>query len=72
MAVFLVGFGAVDGLAPPHHGGAAGAGAAAGTAEIRQHLGLRHLLFTEIGAAHRVMLQTKGVAPIPFGLSRLG
>lgn len=66
LAVFLVGFGATDDLVPPDRGGATGA------AEMRRHLGLRHLLFTEIGDAHRVMLQTKGVAPIPFGLSRLG
>ncbi len=70
LAVFLVGFGAADDLAPAEHGGAAGA--AAGAADISRHLGLRHLLFSEIGTAHRVMLQTKGVAPISFGLSRLG
>lgn len=70
LAVFLVGFGAADDLVPPDDGGEAGA--AAGAAEIRRHLGLRHLLFSEIGDAHRVMLQTKGVAPIPFGLGRLG
>jgi SAM-dependent MidA family methyltransferase len=66
LAVFLVGFGAADDLAPP------GDGDAVGAAEVRRHLGLRHLLFSEIGDAHRVMLQAKGVAPVPFGLSRLG
>jgi SAM-dependent MidA family methyltransferase len=66
LAVFLVGFGAADDIAPPD------TGSEAGGAEVRRRLGLRHLLFSEIGDAHRVMLQSKGVAPIPFGLSRLG
>ncbi len=65
LAAFLVGFGA-----------AADAGLATtetdpGEDATRRHLGLRHLLFTEIGDAHRAVLQAKGVEPIEFGLSRL-
>ena len=66
LAVFLVGFGAAEGpsLEP--------AGQPPDADAVRRHLGLRHLLFTEIGDAHRAMLQCKGVDPIPFGLHRLG
>jgi SAM-dependent MidA family methyltransferase len=66
LAVFLVGFGAAEGLSferaeqPPD------------ADKVRRSLGLRHLLFTEIGDAHRAMLQCKSVDPIPFGLDRLG
>jgi len=66
LAVFLLGFGAADGL------GATGEADESGAAALRRRLGLRHLLFTEIGDAHRVFLQTKGVPPIPFGVDRLG
>ncbi len=65
LAVFLVGFGAAEGLSVDPAGRPPGADA------VRRRLGLRHLLFTEIGAAHRAMLQGKGVDPIPFGLDRL-
>jgi len=66
LAVFLVGFGAADDASLPD------AEPGGGTA-LRDHLGLRHLLFTEIGDAHRVVLQVKGLgAPIRFGTARLG
>ena len=66
LAVFLVGFGAVEELTPDPSGESPGAH------DLRRYLGLRHLLFTEIGDAHRVILQCKGVNPIPFSLDRLG
>ena len=66
LAVFLVGFGAVEELTPDPSGKSLGAH------DLRRYLGLRHLLFTEIGDAHRVILQCIGVGPIPFGLDRLG
>ena len=63
LAVFLVGFGAARGAAMP-----VGAGGGA----MQRHLGLRHLLFTEIGDAHRVVLQAKNVAgALRFGRQRL-
>jgi SAM-dependent MidA family methyltransferase len=63
LAVFLVGFGAARGAMMPE---AAGAGA------VQRYLGLRHLLFTEIGDAHRVVLQAKNVAgALRFGRQRL-
>lgn len=63
LAGFLLGFGAADHLtsAPPDDGGDA----------LRRRLGLRHLLFSEIGDAHRVVLQHKQAPSIPFGLERL-
>ena len=66
LAVFLVGFGAAESLSrePARQPPDADA--------VRRQLGLRHLLFTEIGDAHHAMRQCKGVAPIPFGLDRLG
>lgn len=66
LAVFLVGFGAGEGLSREPLGQPPDAD------NVRQYLGLRHLLFTEIGDAHRAILQCKGVDPIPFSLSRLG
>lgn len=64
LAGFLLGFGAADGLTekPADNGGDA----------VRRRLGLRHLLFTEIGDAHRAVLQHKGAPRIRFGLERLG
>ena len=62
LAVFLVEFGAVEDLSREP----------LGAHDLRRYLGLRHLLFTEIGDAHRVILQCKGVSPIPFSLDRLG
>jgi hypothetical protein len=40
----------------------------------RRHMALRHLLFSEIGEAHRVLLQAKAMAAgTPrFGRDRLG
>jgi len=66
LAVFLLGFGAGETIAAERGGGGDDPDA------IRRRLGLRHLLFTEIGDAHRVMLQYKDVGPIAFGLDRLG
>lgn len=66
LAVFLVGFGAAEDLSRDPLGEPPGAH------DLSRYLGLRHLLFTEIGDAHRVILQCKGVGPIPFGLDRLG
>jgi hypothetical protein len=44
----------------------------AGGGAMQRHLGLRHLLFTEIGDAHRVVLQARNVAGAPrFGRQRL-
>ena len=65
LAVFLVGFGATDELA------ASAAAGRAGPQQVREALGLRHLLFTEIGSAHRALLARKGATPLPFGLDRL-
>ena len=65
LAVFLVGFGAAEGASLVPSGGSPDAD------DVRRHLGLRHLLFSEIGDAHRALLQRKGAAPIPFGLERL-
>ncbi|MFQ5743380.1 MAG: class I SAM-dependent methyltransferase, partial [Acidobacteriota bacterium] len=63
LMVFLLGY------------GAAGTGGLIKTdAEARRmHLALRHLLFSEIGQTHRVMLQSKGLGlgSIPFGRERL-
>ena len=66
LAVFLVGFGAADGEGLPPRG-------SAGFSEaLRRHQGLRHLLFSEMGDAHRVLLQAKHMpAAIEFGLDRL-
>ncbi len=67
LAVFLVGFGAADGEGLPTRG-------SAGFSEaLRRHQGLRHLLFSEMGDAHRVLLQAKHMpAAIEFGRDRLG
>jgi len=63
LAGFLLGFGAADHLAStsPDDGGDS----------LRRRLGLRHLLFTEIGDAHRAVLQYRNAPIIPFGLERL-
>jgi len=66
LAVFLLGFGAAAEIA------AVGEGATPSSESVRRQLGLKHLLFTEIADAHRVMLLARNVAPMPFGLSRLG
>lgn len=63
LAVFLLGFGAADELGRM--------AAAEDGAAVRRRLGLRHLLFTEIGDAHRVMLQSRNAPAIPFGRERL-
>lgn len=65
LAAFLLGFGAADGLAPRARDDREAA------AQARRMLGLRHLLLSEIGDAHRAVLQHKDVEPIPFGLDRL-
>ena len=64
LTVFLLGFGAAEG---------AGLAAAEGRdlQGQRDHFGLRHLLFSEIGETHRVLLQSKGVGAIRFGRERL-
>lgn len=63
LAAFLLGFGAAQELPAVRPG--------EGSDAVRARLGLRHLLFTEIGAAHRAMLQSKHAPSIPFGLERL-
>ncbi len=66
LAAFLVGFGAAADAALPADGDAPSGD------KMRRHLGLRHLLFTEIGDAHRAVLQAKDAEPIDFSLDRLG
>jgi SAM-dependent MidA family methyltransferase len=64
LRIFLVGFGAAEGsMIDPDDPEA-----------TRRHLALRHLLFSEIGEAHRALLQTKGmeVGTLRFGRERLG
>ena len=64
LQIFLLGFGVTEGsMIDPDNPEA-----------TRQHLALRHLLFSEIGEAHRVLLQVTGLpAGEPrFGRERLG
>lgn len=63
LAVFLLGFGAAEGAALEK---------GADFEAQRGHMGLRHLLFSEVGEAHRVLLQSRDVGAIRFGRARLG
>jgi SAM-dependent MidA family methyltransferase len=64
LQIFLLGFGATEGsMIDPDDPEA-----------TRRHLALRHLLFSEIGEAHRVLLQVAGMpdGELRFGRERLG
>jgi SAM-dependent MidA family methyltransferase len=64
LQIFLLGFGVAEGsMIDPNDPEA-----------TRRHLALRHLLFSEIGEAHRVLLQVTGVptGELRFGRERLG
>jgi len=64
LQIFLLGFGVAEGsMIHPDDPEA-----------TRRHLALRHLLFSEIGEAHRVLLQVTGVptGELKFGRERLG
>jgi SAM-dependent MidA family methyltransferase len=69
LAVFLIGFGAAADVVGGDFDGERAGPEAGGS--LRRRLALRHLLFTEIGDAHRALLQAKDVEPIPFGTMRL-
>lgn len=64
LQIFLLGFGVTEGsMIDPDDSEA-----------TRRHLALRHLLFSEIGEAHRVLLQVAGIPAdhLKFGRERLG
>jgi len=64
LLIFLLGFGVTEGsMIDPDDAEA-----------TRRHLALRHLLFSEIGEAHRVLLQVTGMptGELKFGRERLG
>jgi SAM-dependent MidA family methyltransferase len=64
LQIFLLGFGVTEGsMIDPDDPEA-----------TRRHLALRHLLFSEIGEAHRVLLQVAGLptGELKFGRERLG
>ncbi len=64
LLIFLLGFGVTEGsMIDPDDAEA-----------TRRHLALRHLLFSEIGEAHRVLLQVIGMrtGELKFGRERLG